>query len=242
MFEDSLFDSANSPQRKTWPTVASYAIEVCAIGILVLLPMIYTQALPKQLWTSVLEMPSPPPGRMPEQMVHASRATREAPVKDSVLRAPSEIPRTTSMVRDEPASAEAPPSMDGLVPGGIPTGVPNSVLTNLARATMPTIVKPVPPEKVRISSGVAAGMLIGQIKPHYPPLALQARIQGTVVLQAVIGKDGKIEELHLISGHPLLAPAAMDAVRQWRYKPYMLNDQPVAVDTQINVNFTIGGG
>lgn len=85
-------------------------------------------------------------------------------------------------------------------------------------------------------------MLVQQIKPHYPPLAVQARIQGTVVLQAVIGKDGKVHELQLVSGHPLLAPAAMEAVKQWRYRPYLLNGEPVEVDTQINVNFTLGGG
>jgi len=85
-------------------------------------------------------------------------------------------------------------------------------------------------------------MLVHQVKPLYPPIAMQARIQGTVVLQAVIGKDGTVQDLHLISGHPMLAPAAIEAVRQWRYRPYLLNDEPVEVDTQINVNFTLGGG
>jgi protein TonB len=71
---------------------------------------------------------------------------------------------------------------------------------------------------------------------------VQARVQGTVVLQAVIGKDGTIRELRLISGHPMLAPAAIEAVKQWRYRPYLLNGEPVEVDTQVNVNFTLGGG
>ena len=85
-------------------------------------------------------------------------------------------------------------------------------------------------------------MLVHQVKPLYPMIAMQARIQGTVVLQAVIGKDGTVQDLHLISGHPMLAPAAIEAVRQWRYRPYLLNGDPVEVDTQINVNFTLGGG
>jgi protein TonB len=85
-------------------------------------------------------------------------------------------------------------------------------------------------------------MLIRQIKPQYPPLARQARIQGQVILQAVIGKDGKVQNLHLISGHPMLVPAAMEAVKQWRYRPYYLNGAPVEVDTQIVVNFTLAGG
>jgi periplasmic protein TonB len=79
-----------------------------------------------------------------------------------------------------------------------------------------------------------------QVKPAYPTLAVQARIQGTVVLQAVIAKDGTVEDLRVVSGHPLLVQAALDAVRLWRYKPYLLNEQPVEVDTQINVNFTLG--
>ena len=85
-------------------------------------------------------------------------------------------------------------------------------------------------------------MLVHQVKPQYPELAMKARIQGTVVLQAVIGKDGTVQDLRLVSGHPMLAPAAIEAVRQWRYRPYLLNSEPVEVDTQINVNFTLGGG
>ena len=244
MFEDSLFDSAAAPRRrKSWPQVVSYGIEVCAIGVLVLLPLLYTEALSKQLWTSILEAPSPSPGRAPAQELREQPHARDnLQPNDSVLREPSRIPRTTSMVRDEPASAEGPPSMDVLVPSGGPRGVPNSVLTEIAREVPPTVVKPAPPPKLRISSGVAAGMLILQIKPKYPRLAMQARIQGTVVLQAVIGKDGSVQALHVVSGHPLLAPAALDAVRQWRYKPYLLNNEPVEVDTQINVNFTLGDG
>ena len=98
----------------------------------------------------------------------------------------------------------------------------------------------VAPTKVRVSSGVAQGLLVHQVKPAYPTLAVQARIQGTVVLQAVIAKDGTVQDLRVVSGHPLLVQAALDAVRLWRYKPYLLNDQPVEIDTQINVNFTLG--
>ena len=86
------------------------------------------------------------------------------------------------------------------------------------------------------------GNLIHRVQPEYPPLARQARIQGTVVLQAVISREGRIENLQVLSGHPLLVPAALAAVRQWRYRPYSLNDQPVEVETQITVNFTLTGG
>ena len=104
------------------------------------------------------------------------------------------------------------------------------------------IPKVATPQRVRVSSGVSAGNLIKRVQPNYPPLARQARIQGTVILQAEISKEGTIQNLQLISGHPMLAPAAIEAVKQWRYKPYLLNGEPVAVDTQVQVNFTLSGG
>jgi len=98
------------------------------------------------------------------------------------------------------------------------------------------------PQRVRVSQGVSAGLLVRKVSPNYPPLARQARIQGQVVLRAVISKDGSIENLTLVSGHPMLAPAAIDAVKQWKYKPYLLNGEPVEVDTEVQVNFTLAGG
>ena len=243
MFEDSLFDSgAGKPSRKAWPKLASFTIEVCAIGVLVLLPLIYTQALPKQLWT-IVETPSPLPGHAPARVVdnQPQRPQARRDELDSALREPREIPRGISTEGDEPPN-EVPPSIGDFVPGGAGEGVRNSVITAITRAVPPTVMKLGPPPKLRVSSGVAAGMLVYQVKPQYPPLAVQAHIQGTVVLQAVIGKDGTVGDLHLVSGHPMLAGAAIEAVKQWRYRPYLLNNEPVEVDTQINVNFTLGGG
>jgi protein TonB len=116
------------------------------------------------------------------------------------------------------------------------------VLGSVIGSTPTAVPKVATPQRVRVSQGVSQGLLIHQVKPVYPPLARQARIQGTVVLQALISKDGTIENLHLVSGHPMLAPAAIEAVKQWRYKPYFLNGEPVEVDTTINVNFTLAGG
>src|SRR5271154_3748691 len=98
------------------------------------------------------------------------------------------------------------------------------------------------PQRVRVSQGVSQGLLVRRVQPNYPPLARQARISGTVVLHAVISKDGSIENLTLVSGHPMLAPAAIDAVKQWKYRPYLLNGEPVEVDTEVLVNFTLAGG
>ena len=94
-------------------------------------------------------------------------------------------------------------------------------------------------ERVRVSSGVSTGLLIKKVAPRYPDDAKQARVQGQVVLQAEIDKNGDIQDLTLISGHPMLAPAAIEAVKKWKYKPYMLKGEPVAVETQIIVNFTL---
>ena len=88
---------------------------------------------------------------------------------------------------------------------------------------------------------MTAASIITQTKPLYPPLARQARIQGNVVLHAIIDKDGKVAQLEVVSGHPLLVQAALDAVKQWRYRPTQLNGEPVEVDTTITVTFTMGG-
>jgi protein TonB len=244
MFEDSLFDSGVGKRpRKTWTKLASFAIQACAIGVLVLVPLIFTQALPSTTWTNT-ELPPPPLGAPPPKEVQAQprpvRTSTEA--VDHVFREPSRIPGRTLMVHDDPTANDAPPQSGDFVPGGVPNGVTNSVLTQITRAMPPANLKPAPPQKLRVSSGVATGMLVHQVKPQYPQLAIHARIQGTVLLEAVIGKDGKVHELQLVSGHPLLTPAAMEAVKQWRYRPYLLNGEPVDVNTQIAVIFTMGGG
>jgi TonB family protein len=95
------------------------------------------------------------------------------------------------------------------------------------------------PQRVRVSAGVSQGLLLHKVAPVYPPEARQARIQGLVVLQAKISKEGRIEDLKVISGHPELVPAAIGAVQQWRYRPYLLMGNPVEVDTQIQVNFQL---
>ncbi len=95
------------------------------------------------------------------------------------------------------------------------------------------------PQRVRVSPGVASGLLISKVQPQYPEAARQARVQGQVILKALIDKEGSVQDLELVSGHELLAPAAIEAVKQWKYKPYLLNGQPVNVETQILVNFAL---
>jgi TonB family protein len=101
---------------------------------------------------------------------------------------------------------------------------------------------PTVPQRVRLSPEVARGLLITKIMPVYPPLAQQANIQGIVVLEADIAKDGSVGSLRAVSGHPMLVPAAIDAAKQWKYKPYTLNGESVEVNTQIQVTFTLTRG
>jgi protein TonB len=158
------------------------------------------------------------------------------------LRTPTKIPEKVQMIKEE----EAPPAAGiggvvGGVPGGIPGGQMGGVIGGIISSTPVAVPKVATPLRVRVSQGVSQGLLIHQVKPNYPPLARQARIQGAVVLQAVIAKDGTIQGLHVVSGHPMLTGSAVEAVKQWRYKPYFLNGEPVEVETVVTVNFTLAG-
>jgi protein TonB len=157
--------------------------------------------------------------------------------------APRFVPREILQV-DEP-SAPPPIDLGGLrVPGG--TGdstAPNAVLDSVGRGI--NFIVPPPPAPSTHPLGVSRmmeGNLIYRVQPQYPTLARQARIQGVVALRAMISREGKIENLQVVSGHPMLVQSAMDAVRQWRYRPYYLNNEPVEVETQVTVNFTLSGG
>lgn len=242
MFEDSLVESSGTlSKRNPWTAALSFGIQLLVAGSLVLLPLWHTDALPWRQITAVVNAPVPPPPPAPVSPDRPRSVALHPALAEGPLRMPSFIPKRVEMVHDELAHADggAPPDSAG-IPGGTGSGVPNSVINNIVQ-TVPAMPKIAAPSKVRVSSGVAQGLLIHQVKPAYPPIAMQARIQGTVVLQAMIAKDGTVKDLRVISGHPLLVPAALDAVQLWRYKPYLLNDQPVEVDTQINVNFTLAG-
>jgi protein TonB len=151
------------------------------------------------------------------------------------LTAPTRIPQNIKMV----AEREAPVQSFGVQGSdfGASTGVMGGVFGDATK----TQVKVAAPKKVTISGGVMIGNLLLKTQPVYPPIAKAARVQGTVVLQATISKTGSIENLRVISGPAMLQQAALDAVRSWRYKPYLLNNDPVEVDTTVNVIFTLGG-
>jgi protein TonB len=124
--------------------------------------------------------------------------------------------------------------------GGVPGGVLSEVLGSTR--SVPTFTKapePTPIKRIRLAARVVEANLIYDVAPKYPPEAGRARVEGTVVLMAVISKDGSVQDVRVESGLPILAQAAMDAVKQWRYKPYLLNGEPVEVDSRITINFTL---
>jgi len=243
MFEDSLVESSGRIKTKRGATtVISFILEFLFLGILVLLPLIFTEALPtKQLMTLITAPPPPPPPPPPPAATPVKVVKIQSELDNGQLRTPTAIPKKIQMIKED----EAPPAAAGVVggvPGGVPGGTMGGVLGSVM-SSMPTAVpKVATPQRVRVSQGVSQGLLIHKVLPQYPPLARQARIQGVVVLEALIGKDGGIQNLHVVSGHPMLTNAALDAVKQWRYKPYYLNGEPVEVETTINVNFSLSGG
>lgn len=242
MFEDSLIESAGKLKRGKWSTVFSFTVQVLLVGVMILIPLIYTEALPKQQLMTFLVAPPPPPPPPPPPAAAPVRVVKmTSEIVNGELRTPTKIPEKVQMIKEE----EAPPPVTSL--GGVVGGVPGAggaggIIGGIIGSTPVAVPKVATPTRVRVSQGVTEGLLVHQVKPNYPPLARQARIQGSVVLQAVIAKDGTIQNLHLVSGHPMLAPAAIEAVKQWRYKPYILNGDPVEVETQITVNFTLSGG
>jgi protein TonB len=243
MFEDSLIESGNKLKTKRLgTTILSFLLQVGLIGILILIPLIYTDALPKGNLMTFLVAPPPPPPPPPPPAAAVKVVKIQSEVINGQLRTPTKIPDKVQMIKEE----EAPPDLGAGVPGGVPGGIPGGstggVMGGILNSANTAIPKVATPQRVRVSTGVATGLLIKKVTPNYPQLAKQARIQGTVVLQAEISKDGTIQNLQLISGHPMLAPAAIEAVRQWRYKPYLLNGEPVAVETTVQVNFSLSGG
>ncbi len=248
MFEDSLIESSGRKNRgrRAGTTLLAWIIQVFVICVLILIPLIYTEALPKQQLMTFLVAPPPPPPPPPPpaatQIVKAIKVVSE--IVEGQLRTPTKIPEKVAMIKEEEAP---PPSLGtggvvGGVPGGVPGGQIGGVIGGIVQSApvaVPKVAAPV--QRLRISQGVTEGLLIHKVTPMYPPLARQARIQGSVVLQAVISKTGTIEGLKLVQGHPMLAPAAIDAVKQWRYRPYILNGEPVEVETTITVNFSLAG-
>lgn len=244
MFSNTLASSWDERSRCGLTVVTSFGLQALVVGALLLSPLLRPMVLPslRPLSTPVsLGQP------LAEAPVPAGRSGVNTPTNTAVpsdpmqpvFRQPSQDPRTLPEAGDD-----GPPQVAGAgssIPGAV-SGDPNGILssTGADRPIMPVAPVPAAAAPLRISH-MNEGDLIRKVLPAYPALARSARIQGTVLLQAVISKQGTIENLRVLSGHPMLVPPAIDAVRQWRYRPYVLNNDPVEVETQITVTFSLAG-
>jgi len=245
MFSDSLLEFGPQRRRKAFATTTSFIPNSLFIGIMLAVPLMFTESLPKAQLLTFLIAPPPPPPPPPaaaavQRIVHQIQTDM---LNNGQLRTPTRIPQTVQMIKEE----EAPPPMAatggvvGGVPGGIPGGQLGGVIGGIISATsnLAAVPKLATVQRIRISQGVTKGLLIHRVEPVYPPLAKAARVQGEVLLKAVIDVNGNIQNLQLISGHPMLVPAAISAVQGWKYKPYLLNGQPVEVETMVTVIFSL---
>jgi len=247
MFDTLIECSPAGMKTKTGLTVfISTVFQMLLLGVMVLIPLIYTEALPKAMLTTFLVAPPPPPPPPPPAAAPVQKVVRPMAklMQSGKLQAPTAIPKQVTMLKEE----EQPPDMGavgvvGGVPGGIPGGQSGGVLGGIIGGVVSSLPPPPKPVQSRIRQGgnVQQAKLVNMVRPVYPPLAKQARISGTVRLHAIIAKDGSVIQLEIVQGHPLLVQSALDAVRQWRYQPTLLNGEPVEVDTTVDVVFSLGG-
>jgi protein TonB len=228
VFEGVFVETGRS---RRWAVGGSFVLQCFTVAVAALLPLLTTYELPLYaLQDSLLFLAPPPPAPPPPPQVKVEAKRRIERFED-VLRQPTKIPDQVALVEDAPRLAALSASPMGLE-GGIPGGMPG--VSALLPFVTPAVAKP-----IRVGGRVQAARILERVLPVYPPEAVEQRIGGRVLLEAIIARDGTIKELVLKEGHPLLAPAAIEAVRQWRYKPTILNGAPVEVQTVIEVNFNL---
>jgi periplasmic protein TonB len=244
MFDELVESSAVKKKTNTsWAVTVSLVFQAVCLVVLILIPLIYTQALPKAMLSTLLVAPPPPPPPPPPPQAAAPVVVKPVArlLSQGKLMQPRAIPKEVAIFKE----AELPPEPAGGsgVFGGLGGG---DILGGLGGGGTATSAPPPPPppqvSRIKQGGNVQEAKIIARPSPVYPALARQARISGQVVLHAIIGKDGTVTQLEVVSGHPLLVQAALDAVRQWRYQPTLLNGEPVEVDTTITATFSLGGG
>jgi periplasmic protein TonB len=236
MFDELVVSGDIQKTHKPWCVVLSATVQAAIVGVMILIPLIYTEALPKGMLNTFLVAPAPPPPPPPPPQPAVKEIKAPKIINIQKMTAPTVIPKNVALVKDEAPviytnSNEGVAGGTGNVLGGLigsgPTGPPPPPKTAI-------------PSRIRVGGNVEAASLINKTTPQYPPIAKTAHVSGTVVLHAIISKDGTVQELQYVSGPPLLMKAAMDAAKEWRYKPTMLNGEAVEVETTINVVFTLG--
>jgi protein TonB len=236
MFEDSTFESTGRIRTRSrrW-MIAALAFNGSILTAMILVPLIYPEALPSHAFAFLMAVPPPPPPSPPPVVRQAASAASvpSAALQDP-LAAPRQIPNIIVLIHDP---GPAPTGPIGTLDTG--TGAPGGMGDAFPLQPAPRVVRAAPSGPVRISSITATSIAIYRPIPAYPTLARAARVEGTVVLEATISKSGSIENLRVVSGQAMLRQAALDAVSQWRYRPYLLNGEPVAVETTVNVVFNL---
>lgn len=222
---------------KPWTLAVSLLGQSSLVGMTLLVPLIYTLEIPLQDLADhiMLIAPAPPPAPPPAPEPRARAAAPTPPPSrfEVKLQAPREIPEDVAVVSDIDIAARMPGPGLGGVMGGVPGGIPGGVLNLTGHGSMDIL----PPAPIRVGGNVQAARLTHRVMPVYPVQASEDRIAGTVRLEAIITRQGTVKELHVVEGHPLLADAAVEAVRQWQYKPTLLNGVAVEVVTLIAVTF-----
>jgi periplasmic protein TonB len=226
--------------RRGWTTLASFTMQALGLSLLLAVPLIWVQRPPQLHWLERLASPAALTPRAATQAAHAhSTATAVSILPQQPFIAPRSIPLHAAAINDADSVPPAPdfPTIgtgSGRGPGdGVAHGLGDSIAV-----VIPAHIAAVKPLRV---SHWAEGNIIYRVQPSYPPIARQARVQGAVELRAIISKAGTIENLIVISGPPMLSRSAIEAVRQWRYRPYLLNNEPIEVETEITVNFVLSG-
>ena len=219
------------------------------VGTVLLLPFWYTDALDLRSYTRTLLVGPPPPPPAPPAAVATVKSTAAAQRKlfsRGKLLAPIAIPKKVVILKEAPIPADVDiTGVPGGVPGGVQGGQLGGVLAGVLGGTPTSVTRaPTPPgEKahspIRVGGRVRAPRAVYKPSPTYPPLAKQARISGDVVIDAVIDKTGSVVEMKVVSGPPLLIPAALAAVRMWRYEPTYLNDEPIDIQFILTVRFEL---
>jgi periplasmic protein TonB len=239
MFEDSLVESrvGQVSTSKRWTTLASIGLQVAVAGVVMVLPLLHPEAMPFRLEASKVVMPLMPKPPVPVVVERASAASSSSLAIPGVM-GPS---IATRLPGRDAAANEAPP----LTPFGsgmrMPDGLPSGMVGRGSGPVVSVAPARTPVKPLEVSTGVLAGMLIAPIRPVYPVIAKAAHVEGSVVVEAVISRKGTIESLHVVSGPQMLQNAALDAIREARYRPYRLNGEPTDVYTTITVNFRMGG-
>ena len=240
MFDELVESSAVKKKTNTsWAVTLSVIVQSLVLFVLILIPLIYTQALPKAMLSTLLIAPPPPPPPPPPPQAVPVKVVKPVArlLTQGKLMAPRAIPKDVAVFKE----AELPP--EPAAGSGVLGGAGGDILGGLGggSSSAPPPPPKAAPSRIKLGGQVQAAKIVAQPQPLYPALARQARIQGNVVLHAIIDKDGRVGQLEVVSGHPLLVQSALDAVKQWRYQPTQLNGDPVEVDTTITVTFVLGG-